>query len=101
MIHVKKISQFVRTVMGRLKNFVTDIAATPLEQPKVSNLTTAVSSPPPVSRKYSDLMKWQDQMLKEVGLNIPTKWEETIKSTPSKTEEFTVIFIRSKPRKKD
>lgn len=87
--------------MGRLKKFVTDIDATPLEQPKESNLTTAVSSPPPVSRKYSDLMKWQDQMLMEVGLNIPTKWEQTIKSTSSKTEEFTVTFIRSKPQKKD
>jgi hypothetical protein len=101
MIYTKKISQIVRTVMGRFIKFVTHIDAKPLEVPNESNLTTAVSSPPPVSRKYSDLMKWQDQMLKEVGLNIPTKWEETIKSTPSKTEEFTVTFIRRKPQKKD
>jgi hypothetical protein len=101
MIHTKKISQIVRALMGRLKKSVTDIEAKPREVPKESNLITAVSSPAPVSRKYSDLMKWQDQMLKEVGLNIPTKWEETIKSTPSKTEEFTVTFIRRKPQKED
>jgi len=47
----------------------------------------------------ASFLKWQDQMFKEVGLNIPTKWEETIKSTPSKTEEFTVTLSEENPRK--
>jgi hypothetical protein len=46
-------------------------------------------------------MKWQDQMHKEVGLSIPQKWEDSIKSAPSQTDEFTVTFMRRKAQMRD
>ena len=47
---------------------------------------------PKISRKYSDLMKWEEQMLKDVGLNVPPKSTNNNKNISS--NDVDVIFIK-------
>jgi hypothetical protein len=47
---------------------------------------------PKISRKYSDLMKWDEQMLKDVGLNVPPKSTNNNKNISS--HDVDVIFIK-------
>lgn len=101
MKYIKQIEQVVRALIGREKKSINDAVSETGKIVDDNKATEVNGKPSPVSRKYSDLMKWQDQMLKEVGLNIPQKWEDSIKSTPSQTQEFTVTFIRRKPRMRD
>ena len=61
---------------------------------KTRKIELSQKQPPVVSRKYSDLMKWQDQMLKEVGLNIPPGgWNTKNDKTSS---EIEITFLRRK-----
>jgi len=46
------------------------------------------------SRKYSDLMKWEEQMLKDVGLKIPPKTKHNVSN--SVNSDFEITFIRRK-----
>ncbi len=47
---------------------------------------------PVISRKYSDLMKWEEQMLKDVGLNVPPK--SSSNGINSSLDDIDVIFIK-------
>lgn len=46
----------------------------------------------PLSKKYSDLMRWQREMLKSVGLSIPEQKTKEVPSQPDNTIE--VIFLK-------
>ena len=98
---IKQIEQVIRAFIGWLEKSLQDSASEPGALDEDNKATEVTAKPSPRSRKYSDLMKWQDQMHKEVGLNIPQKWEDSIKSAPSQTDEFTVTFIRRKAQMRD
>ena len=45
----------------------------------------------PIRWKYSDMMRWMDEMHREVGLTIPPKKPE---QQPEKDTSIAVIFIK-------
>jgi hypothetical protein len=45
----------------------------------------------PIRWKYSDMMRWMDEMHREVGLTIPPKKPE---QQPDKDTSIAVIFIK-------
>ena len=46
----------------------------------------------PIRWKYSDMMRWKDEMLREVGLNVPPKKPDL--KQPEKDTSIEVIFIK-------
>lgn len=100
---MKYITQLIKTVKPIVLSMV-DLLNFNFENFKIkkrSNATVPIPKTPIVSRKYSDLIKWQDQMLKDVGLNIPPGgWNDhTSKSKPS--SDIQITFIKRKtPLKK-
>jgi hypothetical protein len=46
----------------------------------------------PIRWKYSDMIRWMDEMHREVGLNIPPKKPD--EQLPAKDTSIEVIFIR-------
>ena len=49
--------------------------------------------------KYSELMKWNEEMHKRVGLNIPPK--DNTKPSPSPDNTIEVTFVKTKGTKDD
>ena len=101
MKYIQQIEQVVRAFIGRLGKSFKPAVGDPRELVEDNKASEVMTKSSPRSRKYSDLMKWQDQMHKEVGLNIPQKCEDSNKSVPTHSEEFTVTFIQRKPQMRD